>query len=146
MKIPITYVPGRNTIFLAYAASWAETLGITDIFIGVNTVDFSGYPDCRPDYLEALNIALNLGSRSGRQRRPFRLQAPLLNLSKAEIIAKGMELGVDYALTHSCYHPDSQHRACGRCDACVLRRRGFAVVGRIDPAPYQPQPEGSWAR
>ncbi len=136
-EIPSTYVPGRNTIFLAYAASWAEVLGAGDIFIGVNAVDFSGYPDCRPDYLEAMTAALNLGSKSGRQGRPFRLQAPLQHLSKAEIIAKGLELGVDYALTHSCYDPDRQNRACGRCDACILRLRGFAAAGRKDPVVYR---------
>ncbi|ADH87031.1 7-cyano-7-deazaguanine synthase QueC [Desulfurivibrio alkaliphilus] len=137
-EVPVTYVPGRNTIFLAYAASWAEVLGARDIFIGVNAVDFSGYPDCRPDYLEALAAALNLGSQCGREGRPFRLQAPLLHLSKAEIIAKGLALGVDYARTHSCYDPDQQHRACGRCDACILRRRGFAAAGCPDPTTYQP--------
>lgn len=135
-EVPVTYVPGRNTIFLAYAASWAEVLGARDIFIGVNAVDFSGYPDCRPDYLEAMAAALNLGSQCGREGRPFRLQAPLLHLSKAEIIAKGLALGVDYARTHSCYDPDQQHRACGRCDACILRRRGFAAAGCPDPTTY----------
>jgi len=136
-QIPITYVPGRNTIFLAYAAAWAEVLGARDIFIGVNAVDFSGYPDCRPDYLEALAAALNLGTKAGREGRPFSLQAPLLHLSKAEIIAKGRELGVDYAQTHSCYDPDEQNRACGRCDACRLRRRGFQAAGWQDPGIYQ---------
>lgn len=136
-EIPITYVPGRNTIFLAYAAAWAEVLGARDIFIGVNAVDFSGYPDCRPDYLAALATAINLGSKAGREGRPFRLQAPLLHLSKAEIIAKGLELGVDYGQTHSCYDPDPQNRPCGRCDACILRLRGFAALGRPDPLPYQ---------
>jgi 7-cyano-7-deazaguanine synthase len=136
-EIPITYVPGRNTIFLAYAAAWAEVLGARDIFIGVNAVDFSGYPDCRPDYLAALTAALNLGSKAGREGRPFRLQAPLLHLSKAEIIAQGRELGVDYSQTHSCYDPDSRHRPCGRCDACILRLRGFAAAGCPDPLPYQ---------
>ncbi|MFH7326364.1 7-cyano-7-deazaguanine synthase QueC [Desulfurivibrio sp. C05AmB] len=136
-EIPITYVPGRNTIFLAYAAAWAEVLGARDIFIGVNAVDFSGYPDCRPDYLAALTAALNLGSKAGREGRPFRLQAPLLHLSKAEIIAQGRELGVDYSQTHSCYDPDSRHRPCGRCDACILRLRGFAAAGCPDPLSYQ---------
>lgn len=132
-EIPITYVPGRNTIFLAYAVSWAEVLGARDIFIGVNAVDFSGYPDCRPDYLEAFAAAANLGTRAGREGRGFRIQAPLLNLSKAEIIARGMELGVDYARTHSCYDPGPEQRACGRCDACILRRKGFAEAGCPDP-------------
>lgn len=136
-EIPVTYVPGRNTIFLAYAASWAEVLGARDIFIGVNAVDFSGYPDCRPDYLAAMEATLNMGSKSGREGKPFRLQAPLLELSKAEIIARGLALGVDYSQTHSCYDPDPSHRACGRCDACILRRRGFAALGRLDPIPYQ---------
>lgn len=136
-QIPITYVPGRNTIFLAYAASWAEVLGARDIFIGVNAVDFSGYPDCRPDYLAAMQAALILGTKAGREGHPLRLQAPLLNLSKGEIIAKGLVLGVDYAQTHSCYDPDSRHRACGHCDACVLRLQGFADAKESDPAPYQ---------
>ncbi|MDF1615430.1 7-cyano-7-deazaguanine synthase QueC [Desulfurivibrio dismutans] len=140
-EVPVTYVPGRNTIFLAYAASWAEVLGARDIFIGVNAVDFSGYPDCRPDYLVAMAAALNLGSQCGREGQPLRLQAPLLHLSKAEIIAQGLELGVDYARTHSCYDPDQHHRACGHCDACILRRRGFAAAGHPDPATYQDQPD-----
>jgi len=135
-EIPITYVPGRNTIFLAYAVSWAEVLGARDIFIGVNAVDFSGYPDCRPDYLEAFAAAANLGTRAGREGQGFQIQAPLLALSKAEIIAKGLELGVDYAQTHSCYDPDSAQRPCGHCDACILRLKGFAQVGQIDPLEY----------
>ena len=135
-EIPVTYVPGRNTIFLSYAVSWAEVLGARDIFIGVNAVDFSGYPDCRPDFLAAFAAAANLGTRAGREGQGFRIQAPLLELSKAEIIARGLELGVDYAHTHSCYDPSPGPRACGRCDACRLRLKGFAEVGRRDPLDY----------
>ena len=134
--IPVTYVPGRNTIFLSCAVAWAEVLGARDIFIGVNAVDYSGYPDCRPDFLEAFTRVADLGTRAGREGRGFRIQAPLVALSKAEIIKKGLALGVDYAATHSCYDPDEQHRPCGRCDACRLRRRGFAEAGTVDPLPY----------
>ncbi|MFH7320833.1 7-cyano-7-deazaguanine synthase QueC [Desulfurivibrio sp. D14AmB] len=135
-EIPVTYVPGRNTIFLAYAVSWAEVLGARDIFIGVNAVDFSGYPDCRPDYLAAFAAAANLGTRAGREGQGFRIQAPLLALSKGEIIARGLELGVDYAQTHSCYDPGPAQRSCGRCDACILRLKGFAQAGQADPLEY----------
>ena len=135
--IPLTYVPGRNTIFLSYAAAWAEVLGAADIFIGVNAVDYSGYPDCRPDYLEAMERVVNLGTKAGREGPdPFTIHAPLLRLSKKEIIIQGVELGVDYGLTHSCYDPDSYDRACGACDACLLRLKGFQEAGLSDPAPY----------
>ncbi|MDZ7640741.1 MAG: 7-cyano-7-deazaguanine synthase QueC [Desulfurivibrio sp.] len=136
-QIPVTYVPGRNIIFLSCAVAWAEVLGAGEIFIGVNAVDYSGYPDCRPDFLESFSRTANLGTKAGREGPGFRIQAPLLALSKAEIIKKGLALGVDYALTHSCYDPDEHHRPCGRCDACRLRRRGFAAAGVDDPLDYQ---------
>ena len=134
--IPATYVPGRNTIFLAHAAAFAETIGARDIFIGVNAVDYSGYPDCRPEFIHAIETAFNLGTRAGVEGRSFTIHTPLMTLSKAEIIRKGLTLGVDYAITHSCYDPDRQGRACGRCDACRLRLAGFAEAGVKDPAPY----------
>ncbi len=136
-SIPVTYVPGRNTIFLSYGAAWAEVIGARDIFIGVNAVDFSGYPDCRPDYLDAMNQAINLGTKIGREeKKGFTIQAPLLELSKEEIILKGLDLGVDYSRTHSCYDPDSNGHACGGCDSCRLRLKGFEAAGQKDPAPY----------
>lgn len=135
-EIPITYVPARNTIFLSHAVAWAEVLGATDIFIGVNAVDYSGYPDCRPEFLEAFNVMANLGTTACVEgNKKFSIQAPLLTMSKAEIIKMGMELGVDYAGTHSCYDPVGE-KSCGRCDACVLRLRGFAEAGLVDPAAY----------
>jgi 7-cyano-7-deazaguanine synthase len=136
--IPVTYVPGRNIIFLAHALSWAEVLGAADIFLGINAVDYSGYPDCRPEFLAAFERMANLGTRAGATGRPFRLHAPLVHLSKKEIILKGRELGVDYALTHSCYDPAGE-LACGRCDACRLRLQGFRDAGLIDPARYVDQ-------
>jgi 7-cyano-7-deazaguanine synthase len=136
--IPVTYVPGRNTIFLSYAVAWAEVLGAGHIFIGVNVMDYSGYPDCRPAFLRAFEEMANLGTRAGVvEGRRFRIQAPLLKLSKKEIIRKGMALGVDYSLTHSCYDPDVQGRACGECDSCRLRLKGFAEAGFVDPVEYQ---------
>jgi 7-cyano-7-deazaguanine synthase len=134
--IPITYVPGRNTIFLAHAVAWAEVLGAADIFIGVNALDYSGYPDCRPEYLEAFEKMANLGTKAGCEGRRFRIHAPLLHLSKKEIILQGLALGVDYGSTHSCYDPDTGGLACGQCDACLLRRKGFAEAGIQDPASY----------
>lgn len=135
-EIPITYVPARNTIFLSHAVAWAEVLGIQDIFIGVNAVDYSGYPDCRPEFLEAFSKMANLGTKAGVSGKGgFRIQAPLLKMSKAEIVIKGISLGVDYAKTHSCYDP-VEDKACGRCDACLLRLQGFRDAGRIDPADY----------
>lgn len=135
-EIPVTYVPARNTIFLAHALAWAEVLGATDIFIGVNAVDYSGYPDCRPEFLDAFINMANLGTRAGVDgSEKFSIKAPLLRLSKAEIIRKGIALGVDYSKTHSCYDPVGD-KACGRCDACTLRLRGFAEAGIDDPTVY----------
>jgi len=141
-EIPVTYVPARNTIFLAHAVAWAEVLGATDIFIGVNAVDYSGYPDCRPEFLEAFVNMANLGTRAGVDGSGrFTIQAPLLKMSKAEIIQKGISLGVDYSKTHSCYDPVGE-KACGRCDACLLRSRGFAEAGIADPTLYIEETEG----
>ncbi len=136
--IPATYVPARNTIFLSIALGWAEVLGARDIYIGANAVDYSGYPDCRPAFIEAFERLANLATRAGVEGAGFRIQAPLVSLSKAEIIRTGVGLGVDYAQTLSCYDPDAEGRACGRCDACRLRAEGFAVAGIADPTPYQP--------
>jgi len=137
--IPITYVPARNTIMLAHALAWAEVIGAAEIFIGVNAVDYSGYPDCRPEFLEAFTVMANLGTKAGSTGTDhFRIRAPLITMSKAEIIRTGLSLGVDYAMTHSCYDPEADV-ACGRCDACLLRLRGFAQVGISDPAPYKGQ-------
>lgn len=138
--IPTTYVPGRNTIFLSHAAAWAEVVGARDIFIGVNALDYSGYPDCRPEFIAAFEKTINLGSKAGSEGETFTIQAPLMRLSKGEIIRKGLELGVDYGQTHSCYDPDDQGRACGACDSCLLRLKGFAEAGISDPAPYQSRP------
>ena len=135
--IPVTYVPARNTVFLALALGWAEVLGAQDLFIGVNAVDYSGYPDCRPAFIEAFERLANVATRAGVEGRPFRLHAPLIALSKAEIIRRGTALGVDYGLTVSCYDPDAGGRACGRCDACRLRAEGFAAAGVPDPTPYR---------
>jgi 7-cyano-7-deazaguanine synthase len=138
--IPVTYVPGRNTIFLAFALAWAEVLGAEDIFFGANVLDYSGYPDCRPEYLRAFEEMANLATRAGVSGEArFRIHAPLLYMTKAEIIRRGLELGVDYSLTWSCYDPverDGEVLACGRCDSCQLRRRGFAEAGVADPIPY----------
>ena len=134
-EIPATYVPGRNIIFLAHALSWAEVEGASDIFLGINAVDYSGYPDCRPEFLEAFAAMANLGTRAGVSGSPFRLHAPLIRMSKKEIIQTGLALGVDYSLTHSCYDP-VDGRGCGHCDACRLRLKGFAEAGLEDPAPY----------
>ena len=134
--IPITYVPARNTIFLSYALALAEVRHARDIFIGVNAVDYSGYPDCRPDYLAAFEKMAGLATRAGVEGNPVCIHAPLLHLTKDAIIARGMELGVDYGLTRSCYDPDARGRACGRCDSCQLRRNAFAKLGIGDPAPY----------
>lgn len=134
-EIPPTYVPGRNIIFLAHALSWAEVIGVADIFLGINAVDYSGYPDCRPEFLAAFEKMANLGTKAGSTGTPFRLHAPLIHLSKKEIIEKGLALGVDYSLTHSCYDPIGD-LACGRCDSCRLRLQGFAEAGHTDPANY----------
>jgi 7-cyano-7-deazaguanine synthase len=135
-EIPITYVPARNMIFLSHAVAWAEVIGAGDIFIGVNFVDYSGYPDCRPDFLTAFTAMANLGTKTGvTGKNGFTIHAPLLHLNKKEIITRGIALGVDYSLTHSCYDPQ-KGKACGRCDACLLRLRGFAEAGLKDPAVY----------
>ena len=136
-EIPVTYVPARNTVFLSYALAWAEVLGAADIFIGVNALDYSGYPDCRPEYIEAFERLANLATKAGVEGKiKFRIQAPLIRLTKAEIIQKGLALGVDYSLTHSCYDPALDGRACGQCDSCLLRKKGFREVGIPDPASY----------
>jgi 7-cyano-7-deazaguanine synthase len=135
--IPSTYVPARNTIFLALALAWSEVLGARDLFIGVNALDYAGYPDCRPEYLAAFEHLAGLATRAGVQGQRFRIHAPLLKLTKAEIIRRGLDLGVDYALTTSCYDPDTDGCACGRCDACVLRLEGFAANGVCDPGRYR---------
>ena len=136
-EIPVTYVPARNTIFLSLALGWAETLDTGDIFIGVNALDYSGYPDCRPQYVEAFERMANLATKLAVEgTRPVRIHAPLLHMTKAEIIRKGLALGVDYGMTISCYDPTPDGRACAQCDACLLRKRGFAENGMEDPAPY----------
>jgi len=136
--VPQTYVPGRNTIFLAYAMAWAEVIGADDIFIGVNALDYSGYPDCRPEYIAAFEKMANLATRVGtEEKRVLRIHAPLLHSTKKEIILKGIELGVDYSATHSCYDPGADGAACGQCDACLLRLKGFSEAGIDDPLPYQ---------
>ena len=135
--IPITYVPARNTIFLSFCLAWAEVLGATDIFIGVNALDYSGYPDCRPEYVAAFQTMANLATRGGVEgTSPMRIQTPLLHLSKREIVELGRSLGVDYSITLSCYDPSPGGHACGHCDACKLRLKGFAEAGVADPAPY----------
>jgi len=134
--IPITYVPARNTIFLSIALGWAEVLGSRDIFIGVNAVDYSGYPDCRPDYISAYEQMANLATRAGVEGRAMQIRTPLIDLSKAEIIQRGAALGVDYSLTVSCYQANSQGEACGLCDSCFLRRQGFREAGVTDPTRY----------
>jgi 7-cyano-7-deazaguanine synthase len=135
--IPITYVPARNTIFLSYCLAWAEVLGAADIFIGVNALDYSGYPDCRPEYVAAFQQMANLATRGGVEgTTPIRIQTPLLHLTKREIVEMGQRLGVDYSITLSCYDPTDAGEACGHCDACHLRMKGFTEAGLIDPAPY----------
>ncbi len=135
--IPVTYVPARNTIFLSIALGWAEVLGAWDLFIGVNAVDYSGYPDCRPEYIEAFQRLCQLATRAGVEGGSFRVNAPLIEMSKADIIQTGLKLGVDYALTLSCYAADEAGRACGECDSCRLRARGFAQAGVADPTRYR---------
>jgi 7-cyano-7-deazaguanine synthase len=140
--IPSTYVPARNTIFLSLALAWAETVGASDIVIGVNALDYSGYPDCRPAFVEAFermaNLATKMTTEEGASSRPFKVHAPLVHLTKAQIIRRGVELGVDYGMTHSCYDPDAHGRACGRCDSCLLRKKGFVEAGVSDPTAYAP--------
>jgi len=134
--IPVTYVPARNTVFLALALGLAETLGAADVYIGVNAVDYSGYPDCRPEFIRAFEVLANLATRAGVEGARFHIHAPLSGMTKVEIIRTGMRLGVDYALTHSCYDPDGEGRACGRCDSCLIRREGFRAAGVPDPTVY----------
>lgn len=134
--IPVTYVPARNTVFLSLALGWAEVLGAHDIFIGVNAVDYSGYPDCRPEFVAAFEQMANLATREGVEGRGFRIRAPLQYLSKAQIVEMGIRQGVDYGLTVSCYQADDDGRACGRCDSCRLRAAGFAAAGVADPTRY----------
>jgi 7-cyano-7-deazaguanine synthase len=135
--IPITYVPARNTVFLSLALAWAEVLGSFNIYLGVNALDYSGYPDCRPEFIAAFERLANLATKAGVEKAgAFRIHAPLIQLSKAEIIGLGLSLGVDYSLTHSCYDPTAEGAACGRCDSCVLRRAGFEAAGVADPIRY----------
>jgi 7-cyano-7-deazaguanine synthase len=134
--IPITYVPARNTIFLAYALAWAEVIRASDIFIGVNAIDYSGYPDCRPEFIEAFENLANLGTKVGVEGGRFQIHTPLIKFSKAEIIRKAVELGVDLSLTHSCYDPSPEGLACGECDSCLLRLKGFRDAGIKDPIRY----------
>ena len=135
--IPVTYVPARNTVFLALALGWAEVLGARELHIGVNALDYSGYPDCRPEYIAAFEHLANLATRAGVEGERFRVHAPLIAMTKAQIIREGARLGVDYALTVSCYQADPDGRACGRCDSCRLRARGFAEAGVPDPTRYR---------
>jgi 7-cyano-7-deazaguanine synthase len=137
--IPVTYVPARNTVFLALALGWAEVLGAREIHVGVNAVDYSGYPDCRPEFIAAFEHLASLATKAGVEGAAFSIRAPLIELSKAGIIARGVALGVDYGLTVSCYQPDAAGRACGRCDSCRLRKAGFEAAGVADPTTYQPQ-------
>lgn len=138
--IPVTYVPARNTVFLSLALGYAEVLDAADIFLGVNAIDYSGYPDCRPEFIAAFERLANLATKAGVERRlQFRIHTPLIELTKAEIIRRGSELGVDYSLTHSCYDPDTAGTSCGRCDACLLRLAGFEAAGLKDPLRYQLQ-------
>ncbi|MFB3788151.1 MAG: 7-cyano-7-deazaguanine synthase QueC [bacterium] len=139
-SIPVTYVPARNIIFLSYALALAEVTGSQAIFIGVNAIDYSGYPDCRPAFIQQFEEMARIGTRMGVEGRPVRVHAPLLRLSKADIIRWGTSLGVDYAITHSCYDPDPEGRACGQCDSCRLRKKGFDEAGIPDPAVYVPRP------
>jgi 7-cyano-7-deazaguanine synthase len=135
--IPITYVPARNTIFLSYALAWAEVLGANDVFIGVNALDYSGYPDCRPEYIRAFEAMANLATKAAVEgRQKLTIHTPLINLTKAQIIHRGLELGVDYSLTSSCYDPAPDGRPCGQCDSCLLRLKGFREAGATDPLPY----------
>lgn len=136
--IPITYVPARNTIFLSFALAWAEVLGAFDIFVGVNALDYSGYPDCRPEYIEAFQTMANLATKAGvEEQGKLTIHTPLIQLTKAQIIGRGLELGVDYSLTSTCYEPSPDGEACGQCDACLLRLKGFRENGMEDPTRYQ---------
>jgi 7-cyano-7-deazaguanine synthase len=136
--IPVTYVPARNTIFLSHALAWAEVLEASDIFIGVNAIDYSGYPDCRPEYIRAFEDMANLALKAAVEgKMKIRIRSPLIRMTKAEIIRKGAELGVDYRLTHSCYDPSPEGKACGQCDSCLLRKKGFKEAGIADPTEYK---------
>ena len=135
--IPVTYVPARNTIFLSYALAWAEVLGAPDIFTGVNAIDYSGYPDCRPEYIEAFERMANLATKAGVEGKTrIKIRTPLIHMTKAQIIQRGIELGVDYSMTHSCYDPTPEGKACGQCDSCLLRKKGFREAGVQDPTSY----------
>lgn len=136
-EIPVTYVPARNTIFLSLALAWAETLDAADLFIGANAVDYSGYPDCRPEFLRAFEVMARLGTAMGAAGRPITVHAPLIAMTKADIVRRGLALGVDFSLTRTCYDPAPGGDACGHCDACLLRLKGFADAGLADPAPYR---------
>lgn len=137
-RIPVTYVPARNTIFLSLALAWAEVLGADDIFIGVNVLDYSGYPDCRPEYIRAFENMARLATKAGvADKRRIKIHTPLIHMTKAQIIRTGMKLGVDYGLTHSCYDPAASGLACGRCDSCLLRLKGFREAGMVDPVKYK---------
>ena len=138
-EIPVTYVPARNTVFLSLALAWAEVLGSFDIFIGVNALDYSGYPDCRPEYISSFEKTANLATKAGVSGSSFRIHTPLIDLTKSEIVKVGMDLGVDYSLTSSCYDPDQEGNPCGLCDACYLRLKGFNEAGIIDPLSYSNQ-------
>jgi 7-cyano-7-deazaguanine synthase len=138
-EIPITYVPGRNTIFLSYALAWCEVLGAADIFIGANAIDYSGYPDCRPEFILAFERMANLATKAGAEGTRFKVHAPLISMPKTEIIRRGMELGVNFSLTHSCYDPGAGGVACGECDSCCLRLEGFRAAGLVDPIRYAGQ-------
>ncbi len=139
-EIPVTYVPARNTIFLSVALGWAEKLGAGRIFIGANAVDYSGYPDCRPAFIESFEKMANLATKAGVEGQGIQIEAPLINLTKAQIIARGLKLGLDYSLSLSCYDPDDEGRACGRCESCLLRHKGFVEAGTADPTIYRQSP------
>lgn len=135
-NIPATYVPARNMIFLSLAVAWAEVLNCQDIYYGANNIDYSGYPDCRPEFIEAFEKAVNLGTRAGVQKKTFKINSPLIDMTKAEIINLGFEFGVDYSLTFSCYNPDRKNRSCGKCDSCIIRKRAFSQTKIKDPTIY----------
>lgn len=135
--IPVTYVPARNTIMMSFAAAWAESLGVSHLFLGVNAVDYSGYPDCRPEFIDAFKKMVNLGTKAAIEGAPFNIHTPLIGLTKEEIIVKGNNLKVDYSMSISCYQADRNGYACGKCDSCYLRRQGFEKAGIKDPTPYQ---------
>lgn len=135
--IPNTYVPARNTIFLSFALGWAEVIGCTDIFIGVNAVDYSGYPDCRPEFIKAFQKMANIATKAGIENNTLTIHTPLISLTKAEIIKSGISMGIDYSITHSCYDPSPQGLACGLCDSCIIRKKGFIDAGVADPTLYQ---------